>query len=76
MNNFRYVIEWKNIIWDEGSNDNWRQFETGRINREIFENEGEFNHRLTELDSRIYDDMDVKICRVYTCELQPVRGIL
>lgn len=77
MNNIRYVIEWKDAIWDEDGRDTWRLFEVGEMHREIFEDETRFNYRITQL-KEMEDDLcwthTAKICGVYTCELQPIRG--
>jgi len=68
----RYLIEWHEAIWDEW-NDSWKLYPIGEVHREVFEDECEFNARITELEN--YENgliTDVIIDGLYTCELHKI----
>lgn len=79
MNQRRYLIEYWYGNYEEDSNDSFYLCRATNILREIFEDESEFNNRLSELqylyNDFIYDGVKYEGCEIYgiyTCDLTPV----
>ena len=68
----RYLIEWHEAMYDE-RDDLWFLMPVGEIHRDVFEDECEFNQRLTDLENYKNGCIeDVIIDGIYTCELHRV----
>ena len=76
-NDIGYVIRFRPFIWEEDSDGEMYHSRYNKID-EFFTDENEFNERLTQLESGVFEDLDgsiydgVDIEDVFECELRQI----
>ena len=78
MNEIGYLIRYCPYIWEENAEGEMYRLRFNIIN-EFFEDECEFNERVTQLSNGYWEDLDgsiydgVDIVDMYTCDLHRIK---